>query len=107
MHKVFIDGVKYVPATEVQPSDSRLIKIALLEDFWGDLSGCSDEELAEKWKDVYINVTDTLPRGWDVSDVMTIDKVLNRITELQTTNIAAMAMPQSEVREGIKGLGEK
>lgn len=80
--EVFIDGVKYVPAKEVQPSDSRLIKIALLEDFWGALEKVSDEELADKWEDVYIFVTDNT-RGYRPDELVTIDKVLNRIAELQ------------------------
>ncbi len=82
-HEIFIDGVKYAPAQESQPSDSRLIKIALLEDFWGDLSKCSDEDLAAKWQDVYIYVTDVPPSGYESHELMTIDNLLDRITELQ------------------------
>ena len=80
--EVFIDGIKYVPAKTVQPSDSRLIKIALMEDFWGDCSNDTDEELNEKWADVYIFVSDD-SRGYRPEDLVSIDMVLNKISKLQ------------------------
>ena len=82
--EVFIDGIRYVPAKTVRPSDSRAIKIALLQEYWGDCSNDTDAELDEKWKDVYIVVTDRT-QGYTPSDLLTINDVLDEISRHQNS----------------------
>lgn len=78
-HDVFINGVRYVPASTVRPANARAIKLALLEKFWGDCSCDSDEELNQKWENVFILVTD---EAHDPARVWAIDDLLDRISQL-------------------------
>jgi hypothetical protein len=80
--KVIIDGVLYVPAQSVQVANSKAIKIALLSKFWGDVSGDSDDELADRWSDVYIDVTDS-PRTNDSEILFTIEELIDTIAAIQ------------------------
>lgn len=75
--KVIIDGVEYVPAKDVQPANSRAIKIALIEQFWGECSNWSDKQLDAEWKGLYVRVLEEPGEHGQ-----TIDEVLNRISEL-------------------------
>lgn len=69
-HEVFINRVRYVPAKDVQPTNARAIKLALLEIFWGNCSSDSDEELDRKCSDLFISVVEVEPNSsyWSIED---------------------------------------
>lgn len=77
--EVLIDGTMYVPAQSVQVANSRAIKIALLSKFYGDVSKESDQELDERFKDIYIDVTDS-PNTNELDYLFTIDELINQIS---------------------------
>lgn len=76
-HEVIIDGVRYIPAKEVHPLNTRAIKLALLEHFWGDCSTDSDEKLDQRFEDLTIKIDE-----FDYDHGFTITNLLDRIAEL-------------------------
>jgi hypothetical protein len=82
MPEVIIDGIEYVPITQVKFPNDRVLKLAMLCSFWGDASNSSDEELDRLLDGLTIIVTDSEPRYEDAP--YTMDSFLRDVAWFQS-----------------------
>ena len=73
--EVIIDGIKYLPAKEVDSNRDAIIR-GLMSEFWGELGESYDED--EKCKGVYIVFTEE-PN--DYHNRLSVQGMADRITE--------------------------